>query len=333
MKRLILAFALLVASVSATSAQTNPFLGVWNMNGTGQDAANVYWLEVKEVDGKLTALFLNRTAHPQPPGIVKIENGELVFQNTDKDNKPTGPEYRAKFENGKLIGRHMVTQQGARGADGTRGPSTQREVNWIGTRPPAFPPSNANAAHKWGTPVVLHDSAKPPKALEEIWGAQGTRPVNWTVDAEGFLANPAPGGVNLVSKEKFSDFKVNVEFKLEPHSNSGIYLRGRYELQVLDDIADTTTAKYQTQAAIYGRTPPSVLASKAPGEWQTMEATIAGNRVTVLLNGQKVHDNAVIGGITGGALDNDELAPGPLMIQGDHGRIWIRKVVVTPIVK
>jgi hypothetical protein len=83
--------------------------------------------------------------------------------------------------------------------------------------------------------------------------------------------------------------------------------------------------------AIYGRTAPSVNASRPAGEWQSMSAVLVGNRVTVTLNGQRVHDNQVIGGITGGALDNDELAAGPLMIQGDHRPVWIRKLVVTPI--
>ena len=87
------------------------------------------------------------------------------------------------------------------------------------------------------------------------------------------------------------------------------------------------------QAAIYGRRAPDVKASKAPGEWQVMEAVMVGNKVTVTLNGQTVHNNQPVVGITGGALDNDELAPGPLMIQGDHNRIWIRSLVVTPITK
>jgi hypothetical protein len=74
-----------------------------------------------------------------------------------------------------------------------------------------------------------------------------------------------------------------------------------------------------------------VNASKAPGEWQAMKATLVGNRLSVTLNGQEVHDNAVVEAITGGALDADEQAPGPIMIQGDHGRVWIRKLVITPI--
>ena len=83
--------------------------------------------------------------------------------------------------------------------------------------------------------------------------------------------------------------------------------------------------------SLYSRVKPLVNASKPAGEWQSMEAILVGNRVTVMLNGQKVQDNIVIEGITGGALDSNEGLPGPLMIQGDHGRIWVRKVVLTPI--
>ena len=85
--------------------------------------------------------------------------------------------------------------------------------------------------------------------------------------------------------------------------------------------------------AIYGRTPPAVNASRKADEWQRMEAVVVANRVTVTLNGHKVQDNAVIEGITGGALDANESAPGPVMLQGDHGKVMFRKVVVTPITK
>jgi hypothetical protein len=84
--------------------------------------------------------------------------------------------------------------------------------------------------------------------------------------------------------------------------------------------------------AIYGRTAPRVNASRPVGEWQTMEAVVVGNRVTVTLNGQRVHDDAVIEGITGGALDANETEPGPLLVQGDHSGVWIRRIVITPIV-
>jgi Domain of Unknown Function (DUF1080) len=98
---------------------------------------------------------------------------------------------------------------------------------------------------------------------------------------------------------------------------------------VLDDFG--TPAGKHGHMAIYGWTAPLANASKPAGEWQTVDVVIVGNRVTVTLNGTKVHDNAEIQAITGGALDNDELAPGPILIQGDHTKVWFRKLTVTPI--
>jgi hypothetical protein len=262
--------------------------------------------------------------------MVKVENGELSFQTGGKPEAPTGPIMSAKVEGGKLVGHH--TQPGRGGAAG-------REISWIGVRPPVWPKAdaNANAPHRFGKPVVLYDAAHMKMMrdmpLDDVWGIQGGdgKLAGWHVDEDGNFINDAPGGKNLVSKQKFYNFKVQVEYKLEPKSNSGIYLRGRYELQVLDDLWDTTTERYLTQMAIYGRTPPAVLASRPAGAWQWRDATIVENKVTVHHNGKTVHDNATIGGVTGGALDNNELTPGPLMIQGDHGHVWIRKIVVTPI--
>jgi hypothetical protein len=332
---LLLLSAALLTTPTPMAQQASPFLGAWNITGTGQDSANVYWLEIKEDASRLTGLFLNRSGHPLPLAEVRVEHDELTFRG-GTPGKPTGPEYHAKVDGGRLVGSHTIQQRmpGAPGAaPQTPLATTLRTVHWVGVRPPVWPAANANGTHEYGPPVVLYDDTMKDRAPEALFDVQNTRsPINWLIE-KGLLTNKAPGGNNIISKQTFTDFKVVVEYQLEPKSNSGIYLRGRYELQVLDDLTDTTTAKFLTQAAIYGRTAPAALASRAPGEWQTMEAILVGNRVTVTLNGQRVHDNVAIGGITGGALDNDELAPGPLMIQGDHGRIWIRKAVVTPITK
>jgi len=324
--RLFTSIVILVAAILPTAAsQQNPYLGAWNMTGTGQDAGNVYWLEIKEEGGALSGMFLNRTSSPFALAVVKIENGELVFQG-GKPGAPTGPEYRAKIEGGKLIGHHTLSQR-AQGADPSAAP-TQRTVTWIGVRPPTWPLANANGTHTYGKPVVLFDG----KTLDTFTGQTPNRPLGWTV-VDGVAQNTPPAN-NLVSKEKFMDFKVEAEYKLAPKGNSGIYLRGRYELQLYDDLTgDPNTRPEHKHMAIYGRTPTTTEASKPAGEWQRMEATIVGNRVTVTLNGTRVHDNAVILGITGGALDNDELTPGPILIQGDHEQVWVRKVVVTPITK
>ena len=311
--------AAVAAIAPVTTAQSSPFVGSWNMTGTGADSAFVYWLEVKEADGKLTGSFLNRVGNPNPLGSVKVENGELIFQagNAERLN---GPEYRAKLEGGKLVGHHTLRTGGRGGA-----PAGERVVNWVGTKRPTVPPSDANAEHKYGTPVVLFDG----KGLDAFGVQRTENPWFWGV-IDGILTDVPPAN-NLISKEKFSDFKLEMEYRLGNGSNSGLYLRGRYELQLLDDRGKP--AEILGHMAIYGRKAAAVNASRQPYQWQEVTAILVGDRVSVTLNGQKVHDNSVIEGITGGALDNDELAPGPIMIQGDHSLVHIRKLVVTPIVK
>ena len=157
---------------------------------------------------------------------------------------------------------------------------------------------------------------------------------SWSVE-NGVLKNTvAKGqhGTDLVTDEKFWNFTVRYEYLVPDNSNSGFYLRGRHELQILGDHA-SGKASLGGNGAIYNFKAPDKFVSKPGNEWQTVEAVIVGNRVTVVLNGQTVQDNAVLEGITGGALDSDEGADGPIMLQGDHGKVWFRKVIVTPIVK
>jgi hypothetical protein len=314
----LLAIAMLTPAVSA---QPNPFLGSWNMTGTGDDASFVYWLKVEQGPDGLTGRFLNRSGSPLNLGIVKVEAGELVFQ-TGRPDAPTGPEYRARIEGDRLVGRHIL-RSGGRGTT----PATERTVNWVGVRTPTWPAANANATHKYGTPVMLFDAAKPSM---DAWGVQHAgRPMNWSI-VEGLMVNEPPAN-NLVSKEKFSDFKLEAEYRLLATSNSGIYLRGRYEMQVFDDAGQPPAIT--GHMSIYGRKAPDTNASLPPGEWQRVEIILVGNRVTITLNGTRVQDNAAIEGITGGALDTNELTPGPVMIQGDHKLVAFRKITVTPIVK
>jgi hypothetical protein len=183
---------------------------------------------------------------------------------------------------------------------------------------------STNAPHKFGPPVELFDGKDLTGWRFELAGT----PPGWVV-VDGVLHNQQPGN-NIISLKEFKDFKVVMEYKLEKDSNSGLYLRGRYELQVLDDFGKAPTLT--SHMSVYGRVAPVVNASKGPDEWQTVEVTFVGNRVTVILNGQKVQDNVAIEGTTGGALNCNEATPGPIMIQGDHSKIWVRKLVVTPIV-
>jgi len=156
---------------------------------------------------------------------------------------------------------------------------------------------------------------------------QGTP--TWSVK-DGILVNDVSGGkhgTDLVSEQKFSDFALRYEFKIAKGANSGVYLRGRHEIQVLDDYERGKPSK-GGNGAIYNTAPVAKFASKPADEWQTAEATIKGNKVTVILNGEKVHDNVTVDKATGGELDNKVDQPGPIMLQGDHGSISFRKIEI-----
>jgi hypothetical protein len=305
---IVAAVVLVTVLLPAAAPQNQGFLGRWNLAGTGEDANRVYWLEVSDGGGQLSGMFLNRSGSPIKLASIAVQGKELVFQLPVGNNKQPGAEFRATLDGGKLVG---TTKAG------------ERAINFVGVRPPKWPPSNANAKHAYGQPVDLFDG----KSWEAFDTQPSTYPITWTVE-DGILTN-APPTRNLVSKQKFTNFRLQAEYKLTTKSNSGIYLRGRYEMQVLDDYG--TAPEKHGHMSIYGWTPPLVNASKPVGEWQTVDIVIVGNRVTATLNGTKVHDNAEIQAITGGALDNDELAPGPILIQGDHTKVWFKKVTVTPI--
>jgi len=313
----------LCAVIVLQARQTNPFVGSWNLTGLPPNTNYVYWLEVKDEGGQMGGMFLNRSGNPNPLAEIRVEGGELVFRG-GQTGKPAGPTYRARIENGRLVGRHTLPAPSNTAGTSQAAPA-ERVIEWHGVRRPTWPAVNASGTHTYGTPVALFDGT----SLDAFTGQNPTAPLGWTV-ADGVAGNEAKAN-NLVSTQRFTDFRIEAEYRLGPKSNSGIYLRGRYELQVLDDAGDTTTRRDLTHMAVYGRTAPAVNASREAGEWQQMSAVLVGNRVTVTLNGQRVHDNAEILGITGGALDANELEPGPIMIQGDHTGVWLRRVTVTPI--
>ena len=314
----ILTLVLALAVAAPLQSGVAPFLGKWNMTGTGGDSGVVYWLQVTQEGGALKGRFLNRASSPYDLPSIKVENGELIFANAPREGQPPPPVWRGRIVEGRLVGTTTIARR-----DPAQPPQV---INWVGVRPPAWPAVNANGTHTYGAPVPLFDGAS-----LDAWGVQHQqRPMDWMV-AEGVMRSPDKGGNNLVSKQTFNDFKIEAEYAIAPGSNGGIYARGRYELQLLDDAGQP--AGLHSHMAIYGRTPPALNASRKADEWQRMEAVVVGNRVTVTLNGQKVQDNAVIDGITGGALDANESAPGPIMLQGDHGKVMFRRVVVTPITK
>jgi hypothetical protein len=150
---------------------------------------------------------------------------------------------------------------------------------------------------------------------------------SWKVEG-GVLkntVNPGEHGTDLVTDKKFMNFTVKYEYQVPDNSNSGFYLRGRHEIQILGDFAKGKTG-LGGNGAIYNFKAPDKFVSKPGGEWQTVEATMIGNKITVVLNGVKIHDNVECNKATGSELDNKVDEPGAIFLQGDHGTVWFRNL-------
>ena len=150
---------------------------------------------------------------------------------------------------------------------------------------------------------------------------------SWSV-TDGILKNTVNSGehgTDLVTDKKFWNFTVKYEFQVPDNSNSGFYLRGRHEIQIFGDFKSGKPSK-AGNGAIYNHTVPSEFASKPGDVWQTAEATIIGNRITVILNGKKIHDQVECNKATGSEIDNKVTEPGPIFLQGDHGTVWFRNM-------
>ena len=188
---------------------------------------------------------------------------------------------------------------------------------------------------KYGEPVdLLKDGLDGWKSMNPNWH------FGWSFK-DGVLSNKIlrkPDGsrdgicANLVTKRNdFKDFKIEYDVLVPEGCNSGVYLRGIYELQVLDSYGKPVDC--HNMAAPYGRITPAVSAEKPAGEWQHVEAILCDRHVTVFLNGVKIVDNKPLIGATGGAVTSNEFVPGPIYLQGDHSDASFRNMVVTPILK
>jgi len=181
----------------------------------------------------------------------------------------------------------------------------------------------ATRRREWSEPIELfagNDLSK--------WDFQRVGGENQWKVVDGVMVN-ATGGWNIFTKQKFKDYKLRIEVKVPPRGNSGIYLNGRYEIQVADSYGRGVSKG--GMGAIYGRAVPTANPSKPADEWQTFEITFVDYWATVVLNGTTIVDNILIEGITGGALDSHESEAGSIMLQGDHGHIEYRNIVLTPL--
>jgi hypothetical protein len=280
--------------------------GRWDLTVSGGGEQFPSWLEVRHSGLRmLVGRFVGRGGSARPVSRVNFSNGKMSFsippqwEPEDKDMYVEG-----RLESGRLSGTMTMPDGKQYTWTGVRAPSLQREKEPV-----------------WGEPVRLFNG----KDLKG-WHALGN--VNQWQAETGVLRSPHSGS-NIATDRTFSDFKLHIEFRYPKGSNSGVYLRGRYEVQIED--SKGMEPQNDLLSAVYGFLAPTEMKAKDAGEWQTYDIILIGRRVTVALNGSTVICDRAIPGITGGALDSREGEPGPIYLQGDHGPIEFRNIVITPV--
>ena len=329
--------ALLVLSFGCTLAlgadTPNAFVGRWALTIPGGGAG---WLGVEQKDGYLDASILWGGGSVVPVDSVFIVDGSLYVVRLHKVERKdsagevirtqTFPEVIVATAQGDAL--QLNQMQPRRNGIGVN------ERDFAGKRIPPLPAAPDLSSVKYGKPIVLMDGTG-----LNAWKLTNPRQANgWSIE-EGVLVNKtAPRGSgrrvsygNLRTVAEFEDFNLKLEVNVPRRGNSGIYLRGIYEVQVSDTYGRPLDS--HNMGGVYSRITPTVAAEKRAGQWQTMNITLLDRHVTVELNGQRIIDNQPLLGCTGGALWSDELRPGPIYLQGDHTAVSYRNIVLTPIVK
>jgi hypothetical protein len=303
----ISAVAALFSLTAANGQQANSptaLQGRWDLTMVVDGKDQPSWLEVNHSGNHhLIGQYVGVVGSARPVSKINFNDGRFNFtippQWEKEDNDIT---VSGMLQGDSLVGTVL-------GADG-------KTNNFHGHRAPGL---RRTKMPVWGTPIKLLNA----NSLDG-WHAMGEN--QWEVK-NGVLTSPR-SGANLVTDKSFSDFKLHIEFMYPKGSNSGIYLRGRYEVQVIDSKGQEPLK--DLFAGVYGFIAPTEMVAKNAGEWQTYDITLVGRMITLVANGKTVICNQEIPGITGGALNSDEGSPGPLLIQGDHGPVSYRNIVITP---
>ncbi len=312
MKSILLTVVFLLSAVLVFAQQppgyADQILGRWDVMVQGADSINYpTWFELQHrKETELMGSFVGRFGSKRYASHVEYKAGQLTIKIPKQYE--VGPDvlvFVGKLNGDKLVG----TGQDEKG----------NPLNWTAVRAPELRRATKPA---WDKAIKLFNG----KDLTG-WKLRSNEHGHcWSVE-NGVLTNQTPC-TDLVSEQKFTDFKLHVEFQNVKGGNSGIYLRGRHEVQIND--AYGQAADSLRMGGLYGFLKPNANASKPAGEWQTFDLTLIGRRVTVVLNGQTIIENEEIPGITGGALDSNEGEAGPIMLQGDHTKVMFKNVTITP---
>lgn len=300
----------LPAPVLRAQTSLQPFLGRWDLSLKTPAKELPSWIEVSDVEGKLQIVMVGVTDHATRLARVQLHGGEIEFVS------PKGEEGFAQdmtFK-GKVVGGQLVGTVAAAG--GVSFP-------WVGRKAPAL---KRTGTPVWGKPITLFNG----KDFTGWRFSDPKRSANWKVE-DGELVNYGHGS-EIITTSKFQDFMLHVEFNCGPQSNSGVFLRGRYEVQIETDSALEPPSHHT--GGVYGFLAPTPELPRKPGEWRTFDITLLGRTITLVEDGQTIIDDQEIPGITGGALDSHEEMPGPIYLQGsEQGRVAFRNFVLTPAQK
>jgi hypothetical protein len=294
----------------ALSAQTsgNPYSGRWDLTLKGTVKNLPSWIEVSQDQGQLKVVLVGPTDHATPLKQAAITNGELEFVSPKGESGfDADTTYKAKVAGGRLVG--TVT-------------NAHHTWQLVGVRAPALKESKTP---QWGAPVNLFNG----KDLGG-WRLSDPSKKSWEV-VDGTLVSNGRGS-ELIGIPKFFDFKLHLEFNAGRIANSGVFLRGRYEVQIETESSAEPPSHHT--GGVYGFLDPIPEQPRKADEWQSFDITLVGRTVTVVQNGITVIDHKEIDGITGGAIDSNEGTPGPIYLQGSEvGRVAFRNIVITPAKK
>ena len=296
--------SLFLVNTIKASVDTSSVEGRWDITIYDAGKTMPSWLEVVHSGlHTLVGQFVGMGGSARPISKINFENGKVSFSIPPQWETGNDLSFEATLQGDSLAGTVTFPNGKTYNCSGVRAPSLKR---------PSTP--------SWGKPIKLLNG----KDLKG-WHPSGEKN-QWVVE-NGILKSAAPGS-NLITDASFTDFKLHVEFRYSKRGNSGVYLRGRYEVQILEE--NSISPPKGTLGAVYGFIAPSELVAKNVGDWQNYDITLTGRMVTIVANGITIICNQEIPGITGGALNSNEGEPGPIMLQGDHEAIEYRNLILIP---
>lgn len=280
------------------------FLGSWDLTVHRPSGEFPSWFEISESNGEISGRYVGIWGSSRPILSIFLDGDSLNFALPNQyEGIETDLKFELKLEGDQCTGFATIWDAEPYPLTGSRAPAMDRESTSEGE-----------------SIDLLQDGLN---GFNARWTDMA---FNWSMQ-DGVLVNSATG-TDIITSAKFSDFRLEAEYTYPENSNSGIYLRGRYEFQILDDFGKEPSVG--SSAAIYGFFAPSQNAVKPANEWNRAVIELVGRRVKIELNGVVVIEET-IPGITGGALDSNEGEAGPILLQGDHGPVSFRKLILTSL--